>query len=108
MSITITCEFQNPYQAQQAAQRLRRRGYTVSGLSSQTSASTSGAPVLVAYPFGAAGGNSSGNNLMAGLPPLAGNGVMTSEKKPLISVLTDDTQTADARNLLEALGGRIL
>lgn len=30
------------------------------------------------------------------------------DKKPMISVLTDDTQTADARLLLESLGGRIL
>ncbi len=108
MSITITCEFQNPYQAQQAAQRLRRRGYTVSGLSSHTSAPSAGKAMLVAYPYGTTGGNTFGNNLMASLPPLAGNGVTTSEKKPLISVLTDDTQTADARTLLESLGGRIL
>ena len=106
MSITITCEFQNPYQAQQAAQRLRRRGYTVSDSIGRSA--SAGSALLVAYPFGLAGGNTFGNNLMAGLPPMAGNGVMTSSKKPLISVLTDDTQTADARKLLESLGGRSL
>ena len=103
MSITITCQFPDPYQAQQAAQRLRRRGYTVSGLSGGFSQSRN---LLVAHPFGAP--NTFGNNLLGGLPPLAGNGLLTSEGGPLISVLTDDTQTAHARSLLEALGGHIL
>lgn len=105
MSITITSEFENPYQAQQAAQRLRRRGYTVSGVTGRAGAPMGNA-LLAAYPFGVPGGNSAGNSLMGSLPPMAGNGIL--EKKPLISVLTDDTQTADARRLLESLGGRIL
>ncbi len=105
MSITITCQFPDPYQAQQAAQRLRRRGYTVSGLSGGFSQSRN---LLVAHPLGAPGGNTFGNNLLGGLPPLAGNGVPAPEGRPLLSVLTDDTQTAHARSLLEALGGHIL
>ncbi len=107
MSITITCEFSDPYQAQQAAQRLRRRGYTVSGVSGSRGPALGGT-LLVAHPYGAPGGNTFGNNLLGGLPPLAGNGLMTSAARPLISVLTDDTQTADARALLEALGGHII
>ena len=34
-----------------------------------------GDKLLVAYPYGAAGGNGVGNNLMGGLPPMAGNGI---------------------------------
>ena len=112
MSITITCEFENPYQAHQAAERLRRRGYTVSDHRSASRKSSGAGTLLVAYPFGSPGGNSFGNNLMGGLPPMAGNGIMMNTepgaKKPIISVLTDDTQTADAKALLEALGGNIL
>ncbi len=106
MSITITCEFENPYLAQQATDRLRRRGYTVS--SPRHTKPLSEGNLLVAYPYGAAGGNTFGNNLMGGLPAMAGNGILTGDQKPLVSVLTDDTQTADARRLLESLGGRIL
>lgn len=69
MSITITCEFENPYQAHQAAQRLRRRGYTVSSDRSQVRQAPGAGTLLVAYPFGNPGGNNFGNNLMAGFPP---------------------------------------
>jgi hypothetical protein len=69
-------------------------------------------PLLVAYPYGAAGGNTTGNGLMAAMPPIAGNSVMLhTTPKPqsaLLSVLTDDTQLPEARQLLEALGGKIL
>jgi hypothetical protein len=69
-------------------------------------------PLLVAYPYGVAGGNTTGNGLMAAMPPIAGNSVlMHTTPKPsasLISVLTDDTQLPEARQLLEALGGKIL
>lgn len=108
MSITITCQFAYPYEARQAAQRLRRRGYIVSERTRRSSAD----PLLVAYPYGTSGGNTAGNGLMAALPPLAGNGVMLHQSQrqelPVLSVLTDDVQYADARALLEALGGRIL
>lgn len=110
MSITITCQFQHPYQAQQAAQRLRRRGFTVS----EKPAASSPTPgnLLVAYPYGTAGGNTFGNGLMGALPPMAENGILTGGRQPrentILSVLTDDTQTRDARLLLESLGGKIL
>ena len=112
MSITITGKFSHPYEARQAAERLRRRGYTVSmGEAKQPSPLTAD-PLLVAYPFGQPGGNSFGNNLMGGLPPLAGNGVLLhrpeKESEALVTVLTDDTQTRDARLLIESLGGVIL
>ena len=105
MSITITCEFNDPYQARQAAQRLRRRGYTVSGT---VGAVKAGDNLLVAHPFGTMGGNTFGNSLMGALPPLAENGVAAPRRHPLLSVLTDDTQTSDCKRLLEALGGRII
>lgn len=110
MSITITCEFETGHQAQNASERLRRRGYIVStGTTKRTPAQD---PLLVAYPYGAPGGNTTGNSLMAALPPLAGNGIMlhVPEKgeKHLISVLTDDTQAMEAKQLLTALGGRVL
>ncbi len=107
MSITITCEFQDPYQARQAVDRLRRRGYTVSR-TQRPWAPLGDSPLLVAYPYGGYGTNTFGNRLLGGLPPMAGNGVLTPARKPLVSVLTDDTQTAGARSLLESLGGRIL
>lgn len=111
MSITITCEFENPYQARQAAERLRRRGYIVSQNKSASAAPLSGT-LLVAYPYGNTGGNTFGNNLMGALSPIAENGTILGttpkERRPVISVLTDDTQTADARVLLTALGGRII
>jgi hypothetical protein len=69
-------------------------------------------PLLVAYPYGAPGGNTTGNGLMAAMPPIAGNSILLhTPPKPmesLISVLTDDTQLPEARGLLEALGGKIL
>lgn len=109
MSITITCEFENPYQARQAAERLRRRGYIVSADKSQTPLSGT---LLVAYPYGNPGGNTFGNNLMGALPPIAENGTILGptpkERRPVISVLTDDTQTADAKILLTSLGGHII
>ncbi len=111
MSITITCEFENPYQARQAAERLRRRGYIVSQDKSSPKTPLGGT-LLVAYPYGSTGGNTFGNNLMGALPPIAENGTILGttpkEHRPVISVLTDDTQTADAKVLLTALGGRIL
>ena len=110
MSITITCEFENQHQANNASERLRRRGYIVSGGTSKKTPFYDS--LLVAYPFGAPGGNSAGNNLMASLPPLSGNGVMLhvpeQKEKPLLSVLTDDTQAQEAKRLLTALGGRVL
>lgn len=112
MSITITCEFENPYQARQAAERLRRRGYIVSGQHGAHQTANGAGTLLVAYPYGNTGGNSFGNNLMGGLPPIAGNGIIMNtpphREKAVISVLTDDTQTSDAKILLEGLGGHIL
>ena len=102
MSITITGVFSNPLLARQAAQKLRRRGYTVSGRPK-----TPGGNLLVVHPFGAPGGNTIGNSLMCALPPMAENGV-TAPEGTLVSVLTDDTQAVDCRRLVEALGGRIL
>lgn len=107
MSITITGEFKSQYDAQTAAGRLRRRGYIVS------SPGHAGPPLsedklLVAYPYGAAGGNSPGNGVLGGLPSMAGNSIMVPDHGPVVSVLTDDTQAASARSYLEALGGRIL
>ena len=107
MSITITCEFANPYEARQAETRMRRRGYIVSS-GSHPQGPLLGDKLLVAYPYGAAGGNGVGNNLMGGLPPMAGNGITVQGGKSLVSVLTDDTRSRDARDLLEALGGKIL
>ena len=48
MSITITCRFDSPAAAQQAAERLRRRGYMVS--SKQKPLDIPADPLLVAYP----------------------------------------------------------
>lgn len=111
MSITITCEFENPYQARQAAERLRRRGYIVSQDKSAPQPALGGT-LLVAYPYGNPGGNTFGNNLMGALPPIAENGTILGEtpkqRRPVISVLTDDTQTADAKILLTSLGGHII
>lgn len=108
MSITVTCEFESSHQAQSAAERLRRRGYMV-GFTKKAPASD---PLLVAYPYGATGGNTAGNSLMASLPPMAGNSILLhvpeKPKKPLLSVLTDDTQAPECRRLLTALGGRLL
>ena len=53
MSITITCQFQHPYQAQQAAERLRRRGFTVSQRRDPVPHTQGN--LLVAYPYGTAG-----------------------------------------------------
>ena len=110
MSITITCRFDSAASAKQAAERLRRRGYMVS--SRQRPLDIPADPLLVAYPYGMAGGNSAGNSLMGDLPPLSGNGVMLHTPKPqdspVLSVLTDDTGVRDARQLLTALGGEIL
>lgn len=103
MSITITCAFSEPHQAQQAAMRLRRRGYTVS----RPQSGPLDGNVLVAHPYGTAGGNSPDNRMMAALPLMAENGVLTGGES-LVSVLTDDTQTDGARAILESLGGRIL
>ena len=108
MSITITCEFENGYKAHQAAERLRRKGYTVSANQRTAQRYPGAGTLLVAYPYGAPGGNTFGNSIMGALPPMAENGVVAGPKKPVISVLTDDTQTADARILLESLGGKIL
>lgn len=109
MSITITCEFDSRNQADAAAQRLRRRGYMVSNRTKRRPAQD---PLLVAYPYGTAGGSTPGNSLMAALPPMAGNGILlhVPEKsgRPLLSVLTDDTRASEARLLVEALGGRII
>ena len=110
MSITITCQFQHPYQAQQAAERLRRRGFTVSQRRDPVPHTQGN--LLVAYPYGTAGGNTFGNGLMGAMPPMAENGVLTgagrSQEETVLSVLTDDTQTRDAKLLLESLGGKIL
>lgn len=107
MSITITCEFSSGHMAGTAADRLRRRGYIVS-----TGEKSSPDPLLVAYPYGTAGGNTAGNSLMAALPPMAGNSLMlhtpVPRKSTLLSVLTDDTEAAECRQLLTALGGRLL
>ncbi len=43
---------------------------------------------------------------MAALPPMAGNAA--DQRGALVSVLTDDTRSGQARSLLESLGGRIL
>ncbi len=110
MSITITCRFDSAAAAQQAAERLRRRGYMVS--SKQKPLDIPADPLLVAYPYGMTGGNSAGNSLMGALPPMSGNGVMLHTPKPqdspVLSVLTDDTGVRDARQLLTALGGQII
>ena len=111
MSITITGEFASPQQARQAAQKLRRRGYTVSG-KPQARDGVPGSTLLVAHPFGAPGGRTPSssavrNSLMGAMPPVAENGV-TAPAEALVSVLTDDTQAADCRRLMTALGGRIL
>lgn len=49
---------------------------------------------------------------MGALPPLAGNGVLLHTPEPqrpaILSVLTDDTQVQDARQLLQSMGGQIL
>ncbi len=108
MSITITCEFPSDHQARSAADRLRRRGYLVSSGKKQKPAD----PLLVAYPYGMTGGNTAGNGLMAAMPPMAGNSILvhvpSRQETALISVLTDDTQAPECRQLLTALGGRVL
>lgn len=110
MSITITFEFEDQHQAQNASERLRRRGYIVS--TGRTPSLPAQDSLLVAYPYGAPGGNTAGNSLMGALPPLSGNAVMLhvpeKPKKHLVSVLTDDTQAKEARQLLTALGGRAI
>ena len=110
LSITITCKFENPYEARQAAQRLHRKGCMVSFREQPRDIPTD--PLLVAYPYGASGGNSAGNGLMGAMPPLAGNGVLLHTPEPqrpaILSVLTDDTQVQDARQLLQSMGGQIL
>ena len=112
MSITINCEFSSLHEAKQAAARLHRRGYMVSLGKKPVSRYPVEDPLLVAYPYGYPGGNSSGNNLMASMPPMSGNGVLlhTPEtgSRNILSVLTDDTEAREARQLLTALGGRIL
>ena len=112
MSFTITCEFQHPYQAQQAAQRLRQKGYLVSMDRRKKVSSPVADPLLVAYPYGFPGGNTAGNALMGSLPPLAGNGVMmhtpAKETPSVVTVIVDDTQRAEAKRLLTVLGGHIL
>jgi hypothetical protein len=67
-----------------------------SGLGEQSS-------LLLSYPYGTAG--TFGNALMGGLPPVAGPMVV---QKPLVSVLTDDSQLSGLRPLLESLGGKVL
>lgn len=108
MSITITGQFENPLKARQAAERLSRRGYMVS----KQRTSTSEDPIVVAHPYGTAGGNTPGNGILAALPIMAGNGVLvhtpTRQTSQVISVLTDDTQAGDVRRLMEALGAKIL
>lgn len=107
MSITVTGQFDHPYEAQQAAQRLRRRGYTVSDSRPQRLRPTG--DLLVAHPYGTAGGNTLGNGLMGSLPPMSENGLMVKHpEKTLLSVLTDDTGAAEARRLITAFGGSIL
>ena len=59
------------------------------------------------YPYGATGGNTFGNSLLGALPPMAANGI-TLGNPSTISVLTDDTRSAQARSLMESLGGRII
>ena len=108
MSITITGEFKTPYEARQAAQRLRRRGYIVSGSDRRPAAPLVGDKLLVAYPYGATGGNTIGNSILGAMPPLAENGVSAPSGGALVSVLTDDTQSDDAARLMESLGGRVL
>lgn len=112
MSITITCEFRHPYEARQAAERLRRRGYIVSTRTSEHSDSMPSDSLLVAYPYGQVGGNSSGNHLMGAMPAMAGNGILlhtrNSQSPTLVSVLTDDTCANDAKLLLQGLGGHII
>lgn len=109
MSITITCEFSSGHQAGTAADRLRRRGYIVSTAEKKNPIPD---PLLVAYPYGTAGGNTAGNSLMAALPPMAGNSLRLHTPEPqktaLLSVLTDDTEATECRQLLTALGGRLL
>lgn len=110
MSITVTFEFEDGRQAENARQRLRRQGYMVSTRKQPQAPSYD--PLLVAYPFGAVGGNSAGNNLLGALPPLAGNGVLLHRpgqpEKHLVSVLTDDVGAPEARRLLTAYGGRAI
>ena len=107
MSITITGEFRTPYDARQAAERFRRRGFIVSGSHRQPGAPLVGDRLLVAYPFGATGGNTIGNSILGAMPPMAENGISAPSGGCLVSVLTDDTQSADAARLMESLGGRV-
>lgn len=110
MSITITCRFDSAASAKQAAERLRRRGYMVS--SKQKPLDIPADPLLVAYPYGMAGGNSAGNRLMGALPPMSGNGVMLLPQSPRFTRFVRAHRRyggcRDARQLLTALGGEIL
>lgn len=110
MSITITGQFDDPLKARQAKERLGRRGYIVSGTKNKPEPIID--PLVVAHPYGFPGGNTPGNGIMASLPIMAGNGVMVHthprEQPSLVSVLTDDTQAGDVRELMEALGAKIL
>ena len=104
MSITITCEFQDLQKAHHATQRLRRRGFMVTGPGEQAQSR----PLLVAGPLNPSALGTPGNQLMGGLPPMAGSAILAGSGSPRLSVLTDDTRAAFARDLLEALGGHIL
>lgn len=110
MSITITGQFDNPLKARQARERLSRRGYIVSGTKRKPEPIAD--PLLIAHPYGFPGGNTSGNGILASLPIMAGNGVMVhtsgGTNPSLVSVLTDDTQARDVRELMKALGAKIL
>lgn len=110
MSITITGQFDNPLKARQAKERLGRRGYIVSGTKRKPEPVID--PLVVANPYGFPGGNTPGNGILASLPIMAGNGVMVhtsaGAQPSLVSVLTDDTQAADVRELMKALGAKIL
>ena len=83
MSITITGEFASPQQARQAAQKLRRRGYTVSG-KPQARDGVPGSTLLVAHPFGAPGGNTFGNSLMGATAGFAICVQLTYLRQPLM------------------------
>lgn len=100
MSITLHCEFSDRQSARGAADRLRRRGFAIREPETPP-------PMVLTAPYGLAGGNRDGNALMGALPPLAGAGLFSGPRNRL-NVLTDDTQTAEARRLVEALGGRVL
>jgi hypothetical protein len=101
MSITITCEFENPYLAQQAVGKLRRQGYTVS-----QQPEGRGAQALL---VGGLGQGTFGNDLMGGLSPLGGRGVLLGTgEKALVTVLAQEPKRPDAQKLLLSLGGHLL